>query len=450
MSTKNSDLTYEVVARAILTKVFEQAPSEMEDLLKSGFYFEGILPDKIQIRIQGVLLDIELIQYTQGFKAGSFSVQYRVVREGQVLWVGNVFVDPEEAIKVEGSSYDDYRETRLMDALGSLDVLLQATLESDLTEQDVEAYLKYQIEQRGPAAFPHLTMLTSDFTFLEFKGHRLSEVFAIEIEGVLLYGFLQELGTSRVTREGREDHWQVYEFYTGLRRGVVYPVGDLPGIKGVFHQSRSLGACWLRNEEQPPLLDQLIHAFERIEGLEECCFPGLYEDEDYQLQVIRQGVKVEVSCLTDHLDYSRETIEGVLALVAELQDLKHGAIRLDEAAWDSVLEIIENMDLWFILDYHGFQPFCACYVESLLEKMEELASNPVRMHQYLMNPNVTALHRKDEDSCISHHYELTPSLKFEPLTVGRAVEVIDAMVMFLTDFYKIEYTDLSYVDKTML
>ena len=397
----------------------------------------------MKIQVQEEEWTVEIRQYIQGFKKGSFSAQYAVVKANVILWLGTVFVD-QEAEKEH--SYLEYRDMNLSNALNTLDVLVNATLGKDLTDQEVSCYFRDQLKQRGPAAIPHLATLRKDFVFCEKQGHRLSDVFIFELEGVSLYGFLQELGHSTISREGGKEAWKVYVLYAGLGQGEAYPIGNAAGIKGVFHQDRGLGACWIKREGNLSLLEQMCGVFECLEWVESYCFPATLEGSCYQIQAIRQGHQVDVKCLTEDLDYSQATIEGVLGLITELQNLISGVIRLDELSWEYVLELIEDMDLWFILEYQGFQPFTRDQVRGILKQIGTRTVTAKRMKDYLTQGD-EFLSDEDEVSkepCILNHYELAPSLRLKPLTEERAREIMDLIVVFLTEFYKIDYINLSY------
>ena len=452
MEAANYELQYETIMKHVVLEVLKQVPSELADLVKKGVYFEEMLMNGARVRVQGgKIWEIEVGKFVQGFKPRSFSLRYVVLQTDRFLWSGTVFMDPE---RVEEHTFQEYREMKLMHALNNLDIILHATLEADLTREAIEDYLKYQGGQAHPVTLEELKQLEPDFTFREFKGHRLSELFALEVEGILLYGFFQKIGQSVVVRASKEENYELYELYVGLRRGVMYPLGELPGVKGAFAQVRGHGAIWIRQIEAQSLLDQMIGAFESIEHIESLCFPGMTYEGPYQLEVVRQGKQVEVVRLTEAQDYASEVIEEVLTVVAKLQDLIHGEVALDQSAWESVVTLLEEQNLWFLLEYQGSQLFCdglmreaSKMVESLYTEWKVFSDSGL-MRAYLKHKEELIVQELSHQTVgvIPHHYELDPTLEFKRLTTDKASEIMALMVIHLTEFYKIDYTDLTYID----
>ena len=428
----------------IMLKVLNQMPKSYGLRLDDVEIFE-MGDDYIVLGSEDEVLTLNLLNYTQGFKEGSFAIQYVVEDESEtILWQGQVFIDPTEENRE--SRFQKYRKVKLMNSLENLDVIINTELNAELSKAEIEDYLRHKMSRIKNEEILYLSELDYDLMFEDFKGHRLSEIFKICVNGIYLYGFVQEL--SKGGCEGQSSE-VIYELYAGLRRGLMYPINEENAIKGVFHQAGKNGLIWIWRREQK-LLEEMQTVFELAEWVDERCFQEASE-EDLLYEVVRDGDEMCVLLKQHQAKHGRKEVEEAISMIAEIEDVLEGELELATETWEAVLNSIEANEYWFILERHGMQPFCGCLLSEIKDMIFKNKKLNLNYRRHLFVDETVLIPEIEEIGAeyVQHHYELTPELQIRPLKIERAIDVMEDVRNCLLETYKISYKDSTYMDETI-
>lgn len=447
-------LGYGEVVEAIVEQVLKQSPEINYFKTDAMVFILRANDEEIELEVQGQSWWIELKQFIQGFKEDSFAVQYTLYQEEEEAWSGEVFVSPERHLELKQEmQIEERNRRRYMEWVGTLsllELLNRAQLDDELTLEEIAVYAKQSKEQPQPFSLERLSQFQKEFNFHSIGGHQLSEVFTFESEGLgHLYGFVQELGSVEIESRQGTKQCRIYQLYATNGETSICCLGKCPGYKGLFAQSREAGVLFTVISEEETALDRLQEILTDVELLEHHMYGHFdFGNESFQLKVVRKDDRISIQPFEEELEHSPEEIEGVLMVIAGLQDLIFGEIEDGDEAYQELEQIMEQMDLDFIFQYHGIQPICGCTMEEILQMVDRVSNDPEAIKAYLMEPltNGEISTLSPVEDWVDHQYILTAKLQFEPLTLEHVKQLADSVVTFLTYFYKIDYTDLSWSD----